>query len=64
MLIEIIDIFLGAFYHYFPVEDPNFTRYAQYVVLGVMAVMLVTSCVCLCILLHDIIKYFGGVFKR
>lgn len=60
MLIEMIEIFLGAFNNFFTVEDSNYLWFSQLIVVGVSFVLLVTSCVCLCIIVHDVLKCLGG----
>lgn len=59
MLIEIIDIFLGAFNYYFSSEDSNYLLLQQILVIAVCFMLLATSCVCLCIIVHDILKFLG-----
>lgn len=59
LLIDLIEIFLGAFNNWFTPEDSNYLWFSQIIVVGVCLTMLVTSCICLCIIVHDILKYLG-----
>lgn len=58
MLIELLEIFLGAFNYFFTPEDSNYLWFSEILIVSVSLVILVTSCICLCIIIHDILKLF------
>lgn len=64
MLIELLEIFLGAFNYFFTPEDKNYLWFSQIIIVAVSLIILVTSCVCLCIILHDILKVVGSWGNR
>lgn len=57
VLIELLEIFLGAFNYFFTPEDKNYLWFSQIIIVSVSLIILVTSCVCLCIIIHDTLKY-------
>lgn len=59
MLIELIEIFLGAFNYFFTPEDSNYFLFSQILVLAVCLVALIGSFACLCIIVYDVLKYLG-----
>lgn len=57
MLIELLEIFLGAFNYFFTPEDSNYLWFSEILIVSVSLIILVTSCICLCIIIHDTLKY-------
>lgn len=58
MLIELIEIFLGAFNYFFSVEDSDYTFFAELLVFLVCLIVLITFCICLIVILHNVLKMF------
>lgn len=64
MLIELIEIFLGAFNNYFSVDDSNYVYFSQIIVVAVCIIAFTASCVLLCIIVHDILKFLSNLGGR
>ena len=64
MLIELLEIFLGAFNYFFTPEDANYLWFSQILIVSVSLIILVTSCVCLCIIVHDTLKFISNWGNR
>lgn len=60
MLIELLEIFLGAFNYFFDSDDSNYLWFSEILIVSVSLIILITSCVCFCIILHDTLKYIVG----
>ncbi|MCM1506188.1 MAG: hypothetical protein NC177_03495 [Ruminococcus flavefaciens] len=59
MLIELLEIFLGAFNYFFSPEDPNYLWFSELLIFCVSLIILITACICLIIILHDVLKFIG-----
>lgn len=63
MLIEFLDIFLGAFNHVFPPETSNYYWFAEILTIIVLSLILLTSCISFLIILKNLLNIsskFGG----
>ena len=60
LLIELLEIFLGAFNYFFTPEDTNYLLFSQILIVSVSLIILVTACVCLCLIVHDTLKSIGN----
>ncbi len=63
MLIEFLDIFLGAFNHVFSPETSNYYWFAEILTIIVLSVILLTSCIAFLIILKNLLNItskFGG----
>lgn len=58
MLIELIEIFFGAFNYFFDSECSNYLFFAELLVFLVCLIVLVTFCICLIVILHNVLKMF------
>lgn len=58
MLIELIEIFLGAFNYFFNAEDSDYLFFTELLVFLVCLIVLVTFCICLIVILHNVLKMF------
>lgn len=63
MLIEFLEMFLGAFNYFFKPENSNYYWFAQILALIVLSIILLTSCLAFLILLKNLLNItskFGG----
>ncbi|MDE6670642.1 MAG: hypothetical protein K2K16_00445 [Ruminococcus sp.] len=60
MLIELLEIFLGAFNYFFTPDDSNYLWFSQMIIFSISLITFITACVCLCIIVHDILKFIGS----
>ena len=58
MLIELIEIFLGAFNYFFDSSNSDYTFFSELLVFLVCLIVLITFCVCLIVILHNVLKMF------
>ncbi len=58
MLIELIEIFLGAFNYFFNDYDSDYLFFTELLVFLVCLIVLVTFCICLIVILHNVLKMF------
>lgn len=58
MLIELLEMFLGAFNYFFSPEDSNYTYFSEILCVIVLVTVLITSCLAFLVILRGVFYLF------
>lgn len=58
MLIELLEMFLGAFNYFFSPEDSSYTYFSELLCIIVLVTVLVTSCLAFLVILRGMFHLF------
>lgn len=58
VLIELLEMFLGAFNYFFSPEDKNYTYFSEILCVTVLVTVLITSCLAFLVILRGVFHLF------
>ncbi|MDE5584006.1 MAG: hypothetical protein K2J08_09910 [Ruminococcus sp.] len=60
ILIELLEMFIGAFNYFFTPEDPNYTYFCEILCIFVLVTVLITSC----LIVVSVVRGVFHLFRR
>ena len=64
MLIDFLDMFLGAFNHFFAPDNSNYYLFAQILTVSVLVVILIFTCLTFLIILKNLLNILSKLGGR